>query len=263
MFSPITVAAALIVLTAVAAKPFKLLTTGGVLAAIFVGLTTDFCGGLSAVGMLVTFFATSNLLGLWRKKHKLSLGFEKGGGRDHWQVLANGGPALVGLLIGKYLLAGIIFPGAYLALFAAGLAEANADTWATEIGSVSGQKPRSIITGKLLEPGQSGGISTIGTIASAIGAAVLGVSFALLIPHHAQIRYVAAIVIAGFCGALADSIFGASIQAQYEGDSGKIIETSSRTSRLVRGFTWIRNDAVNFTAGIVAIAVAVAALWRV
>jgi uncharacterized protein (TIGR00297 family) len=251
----------LIVLLAAFAGRAKLLTVGGILAATVVGLASLLGGGPTAVLLLFVFFTTSNALGRFRKKAKQLLGFEKGGTRDQWQVLANGAPALIGLLIGFLVNgrnSGVHLP---LTLFAAALAESNADTWATEIGAALGKKPRSIINGKLIAPGQSGGISIPGTLASAFGAILIAGCYALFVHENGIWLASAVISISGFCGSLVDSLLGAVVQAQFIDRSGKIVETPMESSIPAQGLFWFRNDAVNFAAGMASVAFACLAMW--
>ncbi len=58
---------------------------------------------------------------------------------------------------------------------AGALAAANADTWGTELGVLSLQRPRRIVGGQHVEPGTSGAVSSVGLLASVAGAALIGV----------------------------------------------------------------------------------------
>jgi uncharacterized protein (TIGR00297 family) len=182
----------------------------------------------------------------------------KTGARDILQVLANGGLAAVIALI--YVLTGnFIWYAVYLAV----LAEATADTWGTEIGTLSITKPRSIISFRQIEPGQSGGITLVGTVASLLGAVFLMVSGqAWLATGHddsggySRWTVMVLIVIAGFSGSIFDSILGATFQGQYKCVvCGKITEKAvhcGHKSEKIGGFKLINNDAVNFLSTIIA-----------
>ena len=106
-----------------------------------------------------------------KRKSGLSEKFSKGGQRDAGQVFGNGGLAT--------LFAGLTAsypndPRLWLA-FAAALAAANADTWATELGVLNPHPPRMITDPKkVVEQGTSGGISLVGTLAAMAGAALIG-----------------------------------------------------------------------------------------
>jgi uncharacterized protein (TIGR00297 family) len=256
------VIAIVVIMLSVAARFAKLLTIGGAFAAALIGLVTEFIGGYPALGLLAAFFVTSNLFGRWRRQAKKCLGYEKGGVRDHWQVLANGGPAMLGLIIGE-LLRSHGFPSySTLVLFSAGLAEANADTWATEIGSVSNSLTWSIVTGKPVARGQSGGISLPGTAAAAAGSMFIAFCYYYATGVHGHQRLMFVIGLAGFCGAMVDSVLGGTIQAQFLDRTGRTLETKTGDSNLLRGFTWLRNDAVNFLAGCSSLLIALLTLIK-
>lgn len=233
------------------------LTGSGAAAAIVMG--TIYCGSGALIwgGLLLTFFVTSTLWSKWKKKAKgrFEDNYEKSGTRDAGQVLANGG---LGLLL---CLADIIAPHpAWVALFVGAMASVNADTWATEIGSLSRRPPRSIITGRVVPPGTSGGVSLLGTSASVAGAFVIGVAavvFLLFDPlqigSETSFRTLAVLLIAGTLGGLGgsllDSLLGATLQAGYrcpqcDANTERTAHCGSAT-KLVRGCRRLNNDRVN------------------
>lgn len=227
-------------LVAFLAWRLKALTVSGAVAAAIIGFCHLAFAGWLGAGALLAFFATSTLLSRVGKRRKDALGFEKSGSRDAWQVLANGGVAALCALLGSPL-----------ALLGA-LAAANADTWATELGSLFGGKPRRITNLAPAEPGESGAVSLLGTLAALAGAAVLGGFGA-----DAWL----AVTLGGFAGALTDSILGATLQAQWrDKKTGRWSEIPQGLPD--RGVNWIRNDAVNILATLVG-SVTTLALQRV
>ena len=194
-------------LIAGAARAARALTTSGAVAATVVGALIFGLGGWAGAVALLLFFATSTALGRVGRRRKEGVGFEKGGERDAAQVLANGGiAALCACLLpvfpaGPWLVAGLL--GA--------LAEANADTWATEIGTV--HPPRMITTLQRAAPGRSGAISIPGTLAALGGAGLIAATVPLWhLSHAAPVAF--SVLVGGFAGALADSLLGATLQAQ-------------------------------------------------
>jgi uncharacterized protein (TIGR00297 family) len=216
------------------AYKLRALSLSGAIAAALVG----FChaGFAREVGVvaLLTFFGTSTLLSRLGKKRKATLDFEKGVTRDAGQVLANGGIAALCALLS-------FWSPAFLPALLGALAAANADTWATEIGSLLGGRPRRITNFALASPGESGAISLPGTLAALIGALLIGL-VALIFGH--PLRVLLAVTVAGFVGALFDSLLGATLQVQYEDpETHKRIE-QPRGPR-IQGIPGFGNDLVN------------------
>lgn len=221
------------------------LTWSGALAACAVGAAVFGVGGWAWAAALLTFFGTSTALSRWRRRAKEALGYEKGGRRDAGQVLANGGAAAL------CALTPLLFPawGAVHAhlVFLAALAAANADTWATEIGSVLGGRPYDLRAGRPAAPGTSGAVSLPGTLAALAGAALLGL-------FAGSLAGWGIVTVAGVGGALLDTLLGAAVQAQWEDPErpGSLTERA-QAGPPIRGIRGINNDLVNAlcTAGAV------------
>jgi uncharacterized protein (TIGR00297 family) len=242
------------------------LTHSGWLGAILTGTLTFGFGGWTWGLTLIAFFVSSSLLSRFRQAAKEQLAgekFEKGGRRDLWQALANGGAgALFALLYG--------FTGApaWLAAYAGAMATVTADTWATELGVLSPHPPRVITTLQPAAPGVSGGVSAVGTLAGAAGAIFIGGVMLLLLAleQYGWLWWVVpAALVGGVAGSLVDSVLGATLQAIYRSETGETERSTSRAghpNRLVRGWRWMTNDGVNFLSSLAgaAVAVGVAAL---
>ncbi|NTV63640.1 MAG: DUF92 domain-containing protein [Oscillochloris sp.] len=234
----------------------KSLDISGWLGAVVVGTLTLGFGGWAWGLTLIIFFITSSILSHYKEKIKerrAAEKFSKGGRRDFAQTMANGG--LSALCAVAYAFSGR--PLALLAAFAGLMATVNADTWATELGVLSPHKPRLITTGRPVEPGTSGGITLFGSSASALGAGLIGVCFFILLKIEgvpAPVWVIPAALIGGFCGAMLDSLLGATIQAIYAYSDGR--ETERRVDRqgkptsFVRGMPWMNNDVVNSSSSI-------------
>jgi uncharacterized protein (TIGR00297 family) len=231
--SRIILGVALASCVAAAAYRASALTRSGAWAAWAVGAVVFGVGGWGAAAALLIFFVTSTALSRWRKTRKEALEYEKGGRRDAGQVLANGGVAAVCVLL---TLAGV---KEGRLLFLAALAAANADTWATEIGSALGGRPISIRTGLAVPAGASGAVSLPGTMAALAGAALLGLFAG---------GWAAGVVVtaAGFGGALVDSLLGATVQAQWRNPAASEGWTEQpQPQPPERGWRWMGNDWVN------------------
>jgi uncharacterized protein (TIGR00297 family) len=158
------------------------LSRSGVAGAMITGSVTVGMGGWAWGLSLIYFFVSSSLLSHFRshdKERTAADKFSKGSQRDILQVMANGGVATA-----LSLAHGLTGSQAAQALLQAGytgaLATANGDTWATELGVLNTHQPRLITTGKPVPPGTSGGITLLGTCASAAGGLSLGLVFWLL-----------------------------------------------------------------------------------
>ena len=238
------------------------LTFGGMVTAIALGTVVYGLGGPVWMGVMFAFFVSSSALTSLFEKQKERVNreqFEKGGARDPWQVIANGGLASV--------LAAAFFISPQPVLFAAFLgvlATVNADTWATEIGVLSRGLPRLITTFKPVERGRSGGISPLGIIASLLGALFIGLCAAVLsslldaqllsvIPFWTM---VAVAGLSGLLGSIVDSLIGATLQAQYycgackKPTEQRVHHCGTRTV-LKTGLSFVDNDTVNLLASII------------
>ena len=130
------------------------------------------------------------------------------------------------------------------------LAAASADTWATEVGVVLGRRPRSILTGSVVAPGMSGGVTFTGLFAAAAGAAFVGYAATLLNDTPAILRVLVVVGAAGFAGAVLDSVLGAAVQARrwcepcQEWTERRVHPCGYRTVH-AKGLRWCSNDVVN------------------
>jgi uncharacterized protein (TIGR00297 family) len=251
------------ILIALLAYRARSLDRSGAIAASVTGLFIFGLGGVGWAVVLLTFFISSSALSRVFGKRKSALGekFAKGSRRDWGQVLANGG--LGSLLALLHVFApGELWP--WLA-FAGAMATVNADTWATEIGVLSKRAPRLITSGAVVERGASGGITLLGTLATLIGGALIGLLAGLF--SEAQVgRVLVAVTLAGLAGSLLDSLMGATVQAIYhcpacdkETERHPLHSCGTPTVQ-VRGLAWLNNDLVNFIASLFGALVAVG-LW--
>ncbi len=127
------------------------------------------------------------------------------------------------------------------------LAAAAADTWATEVGTLGDAEPRSILTGRRVPPGTSGGVTALGS-----GAAVAGAGAVALAAWALGATPVLAVsgVVGGVAGATIDSLAGASLQCRRwcagcnETTERTVHVCGARTAR-TGGLAWLDNDGVN------------------
>lgn len=252
-------------LTGLAGWRLQALTPGGALGAMLIGGLTFGFGGLVWAAALVLFFVSSSLLSRLTndRKARVIANFGKEGPRDFAQTLANGGVALLtALAVGFWGHDSSWYPYLTLAYFGS-LAAATADTWATELGTLSGQQPRLITNGRRIQPGVSGGVTVAGLAASLAGGAFMGLMIFALIQAASLLTtgqwflqdwfLLLVLSFAGFVGSLIDSFLGATLQRLYycercQTATELAIHSCGNPARVIRGFSWMNNNAVNFLA---------------
>lgn len=244
---------------ALLARRARSLSAGGAAAAVVVG-TLAVAAGWGFGAMLLAFFVSSSALSHWRaevKEERAGGVVEKGGERDAMQVIANGGVFALGALLA---LAG--WRGAAPLAFGA-IAGAASDTWATEIGTLARQAPRSIVTWRRVAPGTSGGVTGAGLAAALAAAATLG-----LFSHALGWTWATAIgaLVGGIAGSTADSLLGALLQAERWCDrcnsaTERRVHGCGTETRHARGLRWLDNDVVNLAATVAGGVVGVL-VWR-
>ena len=227
------------------------LTKGGALAAVAAGTTTCAAGGVGAGSSLIAFFVSSSAWSRVGRARKSSLAtiWEKGDRRDAWQVIANGGVACVCLAASARREGTAFRAGA-----AAALAVAAADTWATELGSLSRAPARLITSGAVVPRGTSGAITIPGCLAALAGAVFTAAWFWLCEGQgRARLRAVLSTGLCGLAGSLLDSLLGATLQARYRCPTCLVaterrLHSCGTATILVGGVPWFRNDVVNLVS---------------
>ena len=235
------------------------LAASGMWGAMVVGTCIFGFGGWRWGLLLTLFFVSSSGLSHFREAEKAAVAeekFAKGHARDWGQVMANGG-------LGSLLAVGsVVWPAWFWwPLFVGVMGTVNADTWATELGTLAKQRPWLITNGRQVPPGTSGGVTLWGTAATTMGGLAIGLMAALVSAETGWISGLLMGGVGGLVGSLSDSLLGATWQAMYYDDVAQI-ETEKtvylgRPTRLIRGFSWMNNDMVNLLASIVGAVVAV------
>lgn len=229
---------------AVVAVRSRALTRDGGVVAVVVG-TICVAAGWGWAALLVAFFVSSSALSRVRASARERLTgpiVAKGSARDAAQVLANGGIFSLAALLS------LLFPWAGWIPFGAGaIASSTADTWSSEVGTLSSVKPRLITTWQRVQAGTSGAVTPLGLAAGVAGALFISlVVWAVRWPPGAAIAALAG----GVAGTLVDSLIGALWQARRHcpschTDTERNVHLCGTTTHLTGGISWLDNDGVN------------------
>lgn len=239
------------------AEKFALLSEGGILAAILVGLTIYFFGGWNWFFILAIFFISASAFTRFRAKEKEAVNqeFAKGGVRDFWQVAANGALAALIAVINQF------HPlNTFYFAFLGVAATITADTIATEIGVLSNNSFM-ITTLKKVEKGTSGAVSVLGLTAAFLGSLSIGI-IAFLLSNYAKAPYIEPVfliaipTIAGTAGALVDSLLGATVQVMFwcpkcKKQTEREVHKCGTQTKYYKGWKFINNDTVNLLSSMI------------
>eukprot|EP00126_Sphaerothecum_destruens_P004223 Sdes_comp18058_c0_seq2m7438 len=256
----------------------KSLDVSGLVAAFIVCILTCFAG-VRYFSVLITFFLTSSAFTKFgsKKKKIIEDGYQENGNRNYLQVFANGGiPTLlvIFLLVIRKFSDSILLPHCLVkistiqdiifSMFLGSYACATADTWSSELGSLSTSSPRLITTFQKVPVGTNGGVSWGGLFASVLGGVVIGVSSYLtsLNPTSTCRDSFHILFASGFCGvfgSLVDSLLGATLQLSLYDHERKVILADPSFQNLfppggkscyerISGRNVLNNHQVNFLA---------------
>jgi len=222
----------------------RFLTRGGAAVQWLMGATLLGVGGWQWTLPILTFFLLSSFLSRIRTEQKLAAetSYSKNSRRDALQVLANGGVPWMTFMLFLLLHEDFLYVA-----HVGSIAAAAADTWGTEIGTLSGQQPRLLTTFERADAGRSGAVTAAGSAAGIAGAVIVG--FPALLWIESPTAFVVAVTLGGTLGSAVDSLAGAVLQAQWRcAKCDRITEQKNHcevNGRLERGYARISNDTVN------------------
>jgi uncharacterized protein (TIGR00297 family) len=228
----------------------KFLTISGGVGTFLLAFLIFGFGGWQWTLPILSFFISSSFLSKLRQKKNPAVDnyFEKSGPRDFYQVFANGGLGVI-LVIINYFLPDIIWYFIYSGI----IASSCADTWSTEIGTMTKHKTVDMLKFRPVEQGSSGGVSFSGFAGSLSGALFVSLISVLWI-DSSRIDFVLLITSAGFAACIFDSVLGASVQVQYKcSECERIVDKKmhcKKDTAIYRGIRFINNDFVNLAAGL-------------
>lgn len=205
-----------------------------------IAITAGWSWGILLLSLFVSVSLLSRI-GASEKAKRLDGLIEKGGERDAAQLIANGAVFTIAAL------GSLIAPStAWFAIAAGALSFSAADTWATEIGTLARRDPVSIINGRRVPTGTSGGVSVLGILGALGGALFVGTEAVFA----AWPVSLAATIIGGVGAAFADSLIGATLQTRRWCDrcnksTERKVHDCGTLTRITGGIRWLDNDAVN------------------
>ncbi|WAA11464.1 DUF92 domain-containing protein [Fervidibacillus halotolerans] len=231
----------------IVSRSIQALNWSGMVASIFVGLAI--WAGLEWKGLVLLglFFFTSTFWSKWGKNRKqMDLPvIDKEKGRNGAQVFANGFIASLFSLLFALTDHPLLLIG-----FIVSIASANGDTWASEIGVFSKQKPVILFTAKRVEKGTSGAVSMLGTLAGLAGSFVVSFTALLLWPSIISGKDLFLLTMFGLLGMFVDSVLGVTVQERFRcSKCGNITESRSHCgvkTVQIQGVQGVNNHMVNF-----------------
>lgn len=223
----------------------KSMTKMALLVAFIFAFIITYLGGIYAFFMLAATFIMVTIAGSI-KSNKKDIDTSKKECRNVYQIIANVG--LGTLLIIIYFLTK---NNKYILMYAVVMAEAVADSLASDIGILSKKEPINILTFKKGKPGMSGNISMLGMGAALFGALEIALIYFCF---HQNLIYVFIIIISGFLGAFIDTILGATIEIKYKCTKCGVLTEQKYHCEMetmrYKGMKIFNNDMVNFLSNV-------------
>jgi len=241
-------------MSALGARRMRALSRTGAIAAFVVG-TAAVVAGWSWAALLIAYFVAATALskfGEGKKAKRIGSIVDKGDERDATQVFANGGIFAVAAIAEL-----ITHSPVWYAIGVGALSASAADTWATEVGTLAGGEPISIISGRRVPAGTSGGITLTGSLAGVAGSLFVAAGTALA---RWPVTFTA-VALGGIAGALSDSLLGATLQSRRWCDAcakptERLVHDCGNRTRRIGGVGGLDNDAVNAVCSVVGALVA-------
>lgn len=236
----------IVVLILVFAIKKKSLTHEAIVAAFLTAITIYALGNQYLGYALLVFFMLGTIASKIKNKEKQKIeeGMESATKRTWVQVLANSLPATILTWLYLYDSTNEI----YLLLAFSVFSAATADTFASELGSLSKAKVYSILNFKEVPKGLSGGVSIPGLFASIVGAMILSI---FAIPDFGLRGFIICSIL-GFLGSIIDSYLGILLQRKYKNEKGVLQDRYIVMNQQPdAGYIFVSNNTVNMATLVV------------
>lgn len=210
----------------------KSITLDGIVVALITAIILYTLGKAPLAYALLLFFIFGS--GVSKIANKVKKKFDPSTQRNYKQVLSNSLPVSLLTLVSAYtnnpnlLLLGIaVFAGA------------TADTFSSELGTLTNQKVFSPLSGKKVPKGLSGGVTWFGLLAGLIGSVLLS----LITLYDYGFKGFIFSTLLGFTNSLIDSVLGITLQRKYLDENNEL--TDKGDGPVVQGLSWMSNNKVN------------------
>ncbi|GGH79754.1 uncharacterized protein (TIGR00297 family) [Pullulanibacillus pueri] len=229
------------------------LTVWAAIGMVIMGFFIQCAFAVQGLLVIFVFFISSNLISLINKRAgKKKTSSEQ---RTLYQVLANGGVPLLAAL------GGCLWPHPlWIAIYVVSVAEATADTWASEIGSIRGGTPYHLILRRPVPKGLSGAMTWTGSIAALIGSSLIALLSSLMFYSDQGLTLILVsficLSVLGWLGQFIDTLLGGLLQARYQCAVCHTLTDAKdhceRVSIKVAGVSWMTNNLVNGLSSLLA-----------
>lgn len=223
----------------------------GSLCSMVVVFCFSYFGGTFALSFLLASYFTVFFISAG-KKHILHKKKEEHP-RNAKQILINGG--LGTLCILAYGITGQTY---LLIVSIVSVGGCFVDSLSSDVGILSSRPPYDPLKRRWVEPGISGGMSVLGTVAAFLGSAVIAFSLKSYLALSVGKAFLITAVIFG--QTLVDTILGSWIQVKYRcpvcGVLTEKVEHCGKSTILAAGISWVDNNMINLLSSIIVTALA-------
>lgn len=210
----------------------KSITLDGIIVALITAITLFTLGNSSLGYALLLFFILGS--GVSKIANRVKKKFDPSTQRNYKQVLSNSLPITLLALFSTYTQ-----NPRYLLIGIAVFAVATADTFSSELGTLTNHRVFNPITGKKVPKGLSGGVTWFGLIVGLLGSILLSL---ITLKEYGIYGFIFSTLL-GFSNSLIDSLIGISFQRKYLNEKGELSDIEN--GPIVSGLPWMSNNKVN------------------